>query len=79
MYAECFLIIVRIFSMEDGFEDGWAGFLFLLIGLARIWPVVLVMVVGLVILRRYLKRLKKRREETRPPSFPTMQTHSSNI
>jgi hypothetical protein len=60
-------------EMGDGLGRGWEGFLFLFIGLAHIWPILLIIIIGLFILRRYLKKLATRRAEQRPPSFQQAQ------
>lgn len=49
-------------DMGDAFGGGWSGFLVLLVGLTYLWPLWLIIGIGLFILLRVLKRNKRKQK-----------------
>jgi hypothetical protein len=43
-------------KVSDGFKNGWKGFLWFIIGLVNLWPLILLVTIGLAIIIRYSKR-----------------------
>lgn len=59
-------------NMGNGLENGWSGILYFFIGLANIWPMLLLALIVVVIVRRYIKKVSARRAvATQPPAYPS--------